>query len=100
LKILLDASSAINLVNGQVLDIVLHLSSYKFYIGPQGLDECVNRHPEIEEAIGSAGILLADDSGVPANRFLELLEEFELGVGETECLTLCEYDDEYVILLR
>lgn len=40
------------------------------------------------QAAGAIGFL--DDGVVPTSRFLELLELYELGDGETECIAICE----------
>jgi predicted nucleic acid-binding protein len=97
LKILLDASSVIDLINGQILGVILELPDHEFVIGPQALGECSKRHPEIDQAIADGRILLAADEQIPAQRFIELLSELELGFGETECMVLSEFCEEYVI---
>jgi len=94
-KVIFDASSLINLLNGQALLVILNLKGFSFWVGPQVLQECGN--DALDPMITSGSIGVVDDSNVSANVFLELLEAYELGPGETECLALASVDNNYVI---
>ena len=83
----LDASTAINLVRGRVLEIALRLD-YAWVLGPLARREC--RHDPTEAALTTAvetGLIgLMDETIIPASEFLTLKETYRLGDGETECI--------------
>jgi len=92
LRIILDASSAINLVHGEVLGAVLRLPGYTFCIGPQVLEECEGEAEELRAAVAQGRLTQLDDSQLSGSSFVELLEEYGLGLGETECLAFALRD--------
>jgi predicted nucleic acid-binding protein len=80
-----DACSLINLVNGEVLDRVLTLPQRSWFVGNIVLDECAPL-PELDEAILKGSIISLDDADIDADDFLNLLDLYNLGDGETECI--------------
>jgi len=82
---ILDASAIINLINGGVLDVILSLPGYKFAVGPQALDECTQQRSAI---LTLTSIVFLSDDDIPASLFFALLDQYQLGLGETECLAL------------
>jgi predicted nucleic acid-binding protein len=97
LKIILDASSLINLIHGEALETVLGLADHTFSLGPQVKSECGPDEERLELLIQAGTITLADDSRLPANTFVELLALYELGDGETECLAFADNDHDYIV---
>jgi predicted nucleic acid-binding protein len=89
---ILDASALINLINGGVLGKVLNLPNRSFAVGPQVLGECATHREIIDPFLGQALRVLSDDE-LSASLFFSLLERYELGIGETECLTLADQYD-------
>lgn len=90
MNLLLDSSSIINLFNAEALDLVSGLTRCRFWLPPMVISECqVGSAAAILElqAQGSVGFL--DDDIVPTEDFLALLEEHDLGDGETECIAIC-----------
>ena len=85
MKTILDASALINLSNGRVLDAALRLPDCTFSAGPQVIAESVDQARDIALAFAN-GLARLNDDLLPAALFLSLLEEFGLGLGETECL--------------
>jgi len=85
LKSVLDASTLINLSNGRVLGVVLRLPDCTFSVGPQVIGECINQAGDISWAFTN-GLARLDDDAIPATLFLSILDQFGLGLGETECL--------------
>jgi predicted nucleic acid-binding protein len=83
----LDASSAINCVNGDALDLVLSIPDLVLGVGPIVRGECVG---VVERAIGSGRLKVLDEGNLPAGRFLDLLARYRLGEGETECMLFGE----------
>jgi predicted nucleic acid-binding protein len=89
LKIIFDASSLINLINGGVFDTVLTIQAHQFYLGPLVYSECgTDFGIKIGEALATNKLALLDDSRANGSVFLDLMEQFRLGEGETECLAL------------
>jgi predicted nucleic acid-binding protein len=82
----LDASSLINMVNSGVSEKLLSLPNHRFVIGPQALAECATQKEFIQRYLGRSLSVLPDDA-LLASAFFGLLEEYGLGLGETECLT-------------
>lgn len=89
---ILDASTAINLANGDVLDVVLRLDGLTFAIGPIVLKECGTHQATIGDQISKGLLGLASDEAIPASIFLQFLEKYELGDGETECLVIASLE--------
>jgi predicted nucleic acid-binding protein len=83
---ILDACVLINLINGKALDVVLKLVSHEFAVGPQVRTECANQYQVLDAAFQDT-LHLIDDSDIPASVYLRFLAKYELGLGETECLT-------------
>ncbi|HWZ42987.1 MAG TPA: hypothetical protein VNW97_05900 [Candidatus Saccharimonadales bacterium] len=86
MKIIFDASSIINLLNGDAMDSVLSLPDSSFCIGPLALEECKQQRELINALIRQGSIELLDDTNMPASVFSALQRRYDLGVGETECL--------------
>jgi predicted nucleic acid-binding protein len=84
----LDASSAINCINSDSLNVVLSVPRLSLGIGPIVRGECGDAALEAAIALGTLQSL--DDSTIPAGRFLALLQKYRLGDGETECLAFAE----------
>jgi predicted nucleic acid-binding protein len=97
LKLIFDASSIINLIKANALGIVLQLHSHTFYVGPQAEGECGANEPELNAAFAAGSVARADDGDLPANSFADLLNLYDLGDGETECLAFADADAEFVI---
>jgi predicted nucleic acid-binding protein len=85
---ILDASSAINCINSDSLELVLTISDLTLGVGPIVRREC--GHHALEAMIASGRCRALDDSALPAGRFLALLARYRLGDGETECLLFGE----------
>jgi predicted nucleic acid-binding protein len=87
--LIIDASSVINLDNAGALDIVAKLEGHNFCLSPLVIGEC---HPtcaaKLAQLEQQGKIWFVDPEKVSAELFLQLLEDHELGEGETECLTL------------
>ncbi len=93
---ILDACVLINLINANVLDVTLKLTKHSFATGPLVKDECIEHGLKIEDAIASRKLELIDDDDIPASVYFEFLQAFELGPGETECLTVAFIRGGYV----
>jgi predicted nucleic acid-binding protein len=87
-NLILDACSIINLTNGNVFTLILNLSTYFFFVGPQTIGECNETIRQTILECASAGkITILQDENISSALFLELIDLHRLGDGETECLT-------------
>jgi predicted nucleic acid-binding protein len=91
-----DASAMLNLAHGEVLGTILQIPSLIAHVGPQVRRECGSIASQVDILIDTGKVILLDDSNLPAARFLALLDCYELGPGETECLAFAELGDHTV----
>jgi predicted nucleic acid-binding protein len=74
------------------LQEVLKLSDHHFSMGPQAQDECTACPTTLKDALDNGTIAMLDDSTIPSDTFTKLLEKYDLGAGETECLTFASHN--------
>jgi predicted nucleic acid-binding protein len=86
LKIIFDASALFNLVHGDVFDVILSVLDQPPCLGPQVKAECITIASALDQAVRAYRLEMLDDTVLPASLFFQLLEKYELGAGETECL--------------
>jgi predicted nucleic acid-binding protein len=96
LSCLFDASPLLNLANGDVLDVVIRIPDLRARIGPQVRGECLSIRVQLDVQIEAGHIALLDDAVLPGAKFLSLLDKYQLGVGETECLAFATLGDDVV----
>jgi predicted nucleic acid-binding protein len=86
MRLVVDACSWINLVNGNgALAVVLRLPGFEWHVGPLVRDECGDL-AEVEAAVGEGNVNALDDSLIGVNAFTALRTKHRLGPGETECI--------------
>lgn len=81
-----DASALINLVNAGVLAEVLRLPGNFYFVGGLVEEESDSIRSQIAQAIEIGTLARLDDTAISAATYLGLLETYELGEGETECI--------------
>lgn len=84
--VVLDASTLINLDNGDVLAVVLSLPSRTFQISPEVMRESRTVADGIKAAVERGDIDWVDDTAIDAEEYEDALAIWELGPGETECI--------------
>lgn len=84
--VILDASTLINLVNGEVLAKVLSIPGMAFQMSAAVRTESKSIAEAIDAAIAEGRIGLVDDSLISASAFREAKRQMQLGDGETECI--------------
>lgn len=97
MKVIVDASSLINLMKAGALAIVLRLEGFTFNIGPLVEYECGPEAPELTAAIADGSIARLDDNALSANAFANFMGLYDLGDGETECLAFADDNPEFTI---
>lgn len=84
--VVLDASTLINLDNGDVLTEVFSLPHKTFQISPEVLRESRTVAKAIKAAVERGDIYWVDDTAIDAQEYEDALAVWELGPGETECI--------------
>lgn len=92
MNLVLDSSSAINLHHGNALEVVLGLvcSGFTFCVGAIVRDECGELRDAFDVYAHCGRIVLLPDDTLIAAEFTRILNLYELGLGETECIALAE----------
>lgn len=90
MDVIIDASSVINLDNGQALEMVSRLEDHRFWLSPLVIGECEPTCAATVLRLQQNGLLnFVDPKDVSAETYLEILETHDLGEGETECIAIC-----------
>ncbi len=84
--VVLDASTLINLDNGEILPEVLSLSNRTFQVSPVVRRESRTVVEAIAAAVERGDIAWVDDTALDADEYMDALAAWELGPGETECI--------------
>lgn len=82
----LDASTLINLANGEVLAAVLATTNTRFLISSAVRRESKSIAHAVDAAVASGQLGLVDDNLIPVSLFQRMQTALKLGEGETECL--------------
>jgi len=92
LNLILDSSSTINLHNGDMFATVLELTSagFTFHMGSIVRGECGELSSSIETHVGNGGLIILPGKSMTASQFARILNLYELGLGETECIAHAE----------
>lgn len=91
MNILIDACSIINLYNADCLYRISELNNHEFWVGPIVLGECSGdcaKH--VISLMSHQKLSRLNEDELGAERFLQLVDQFSLGPGETECLAAAE----------
>jgi predicted nucleic acid-binding protein len=84
--VVLDASTLINLANGEVFATVVSLPGRSFQVSAVVLRESRTVARAIRTAVKRGDIALVDDNAIDAEDFENALADWGLGPGETECI--------------
>jgi len=84
--VVLDASTLINLDNGDALAKVLSIPGRSFQVSTEVLRESRTVAAAIKAAVEQGQLALVDDSAIDANEYEDAIEKWQLGPGETECI--------------
>lgn len=94
---LFDASSLINLANGGVLRTVLQIPGSSYFIEGLVREESESIKTQLDVAIVEGLLSPLDASVISATTYLELLDRYGLGEGETECLAAAKATDYTIV---
>lgn len=84
--VVLDASTLINLDNGDALAQVLSIPDRSFHVSTEVLRESRTVAAAIKAAVEARQIALVDDSAIDADDYEAAIAAWQLGPGETECI--------------
>lgn len=84
--VVLDASTLINLDNGDALAQVLSIPDRSFRVSSEVLRESRTVAAAIKAAVEARQIALVDDSAIDADDYEAAIAAWQLGPGETECI--------------
>lgn len=94
MDLITDASSIINLVNAGALEAVASISGRTICVCPLVASECEPTCAAELLRLQQHGLIrFIDLEEISAEIFLNLLDFFDLGEGETECLSLLQNND-------
>lgn len=88
--IIIDASTLINLVNGEALSHIFYLPETHFLISGMVVDESKTIASGVNRAIDSGFLSLVDENRISMSDFIKAKAELNLGDGETECILAAE----------
>ncbi|OLL29454.1 hypothetical protein BTH42_22245 [Burkholderia sp. SRS-W-2-2016] len=83
--VILDASTLINLANGEVLATVVRMPDVRFCISEAVRKESKTVSREIEAAVNRGEVEWVDADCIDADEYETALATWGLGAGETEC---------------
>lgn len=93
MRALLDSSSVINLVNAEAMDLVCRLD-VEWWLPPLVVDESGPTCAAVLLDLRIKGLVhFLDDDTVNSERFLEFIDRYKLGAGETECMAIAVATD-------
>ena len=84
--LILDASTLLNLANGEVLSKMLRLPGISFQVSAVVRDESRTIAQAIDAAVNAGRLALVDDKLIGVAQFLRSRAEWHLDNGETECI--------------
>lgn len=84
--VILDASTLVNLANGEVLSIILSIPGIRFQVSQVVKGESKSVAAAVDAAISTKMLSLVDDLKISANEFSEAKKQMNLDDGETECI--------------
>ena len=92
MRIILDASSAINLHRSGLLELVMQLTAvgFVFHVGFIVIGECADMREWLDEQASKGLLAVIPDDALTPDEFAAFLSLYELGSGETECIALAK----------
>ncbi len=92
MNLIFDSCSTINLHNGDMFGTVLELASvgFNFHMGTIVRGECGELSHSIEKHVTNGRLTILPGKTLMASQFSRILNLYELGLGETECIAHAE----------
>ena len=84
--VILDASTLINLANGEVFAKIVSMAEHEFFVGAVVDQESRTVARAVLAAVTRGDIQRIDDNTIDADAFQAAVDTWGLGAGETECL--------------
>lgn len=89
MRLICDTCAVINAYKATALDIVVLLEGYEFVVSPAVNDESIQLREEVKKHVESGNLQCADESSISAVAVANVSATYNLGIGESECISLC-----------
>jgi predicted nucleic acid-binding protein len=87
----------INAFKAGALDVVLSLDGYVFILGAAVTTEAIQLREEVQKHLDAGRFACADESSISATTVASVSGSYNLGIGESECIVICQADPESVL---
>jgi hypothetical protein len=92
LKLIGDTCGVINAFKAGALDVVLLLDDHTFMLGPAVISESLQLGDVVQGHLDAGRLVTADDGSVAATTVASISGSYNLGIGESECIAICQVD--------
>ena len=92
MRLIGDTCGVINAFKAGALDVVLILEDHTFVIGPAVVTESVQLREVVQRHLDAGRLVTADDGSIGATTVASISGSYNLGVGESECIAICQAD--------
>jgi predicted nucleic acid-binding protein len=92
LRLIGDTCGVINAFKAGALDVVLLLESHTFVLGPAVMTESVHLQEVVKGHINAGRLTTPDDNSIAATTVASISGNYNLGIGESECIAICQSD--------
>jgi predicted nucleic acid-binding protein len=93
-KLIGDTCGVINTFKAGALDVVLLLEDHTFFVGPAVMEESVQLKEVVQAHVNAGRLTTPDDSLIAATAVASISGSYNLGIGESECIAICQADPE------
>lgn len=97
MKLICDTCAVINSFKAGALDVILSLEGSSFQLVPAVAGESIQLREEVQRHIDSGRIVLADEGLISATVVASVSGGYNLGIGESECIVICQSDNELTL---
>ena len=94
MKLIGDTCGVINAFKAGALDVLLLLEGHKFVLGPAVMAECVQLREVVQGHVNAGRLSTPDDGMIAATTVASISGNYNLGIGESECIAICQVDAE------
>lgn len=96
MKLIGDTCGVINAFKAGALEVFLMLEGHTFVLGPAVMAESLQLREEVTANLSAGRMTMPDESLITASAVASISGSYNLGVGESECIAICEANRELV----
>ena len=82
----------INAFKAGALDVVLSLENCEFALSTAVVTESIELREEVQKHLDAGRLIRSDETSISAMTVASISGSYNLGIGESECLALCQLD--------